>query len=339
MVAEWEVNMLVENIKVPTGNICVIQGEKGLLEFVSVQDYGKQKNIKADFLGLKDEINGVPHGELLPLTEKWVITISTQYGCSMGCKFCDVPYVGKGINATNWDLANQIIAGLNLHPEITATKRLNIHFARMGEPTWNPEVLQIAKDLHGIVYDYINNSLIHPVVSTMMPKHNKDLIWFLNEWMDIKNNTYRGDAGLQLSINSTSDNERNEMFNNNSLSLEEISGIVKDLDFPKGRKLTLNFALAGYEINAEKLVKLFDPKKFICKLTPMHVTWSCKSNNILTSDGYDKFTPYQKVEQELKSVGFDVIIFVPSYEEDEGRITCGNAILSGSRPYGRGIIN
>ena len=166
----------------------------------------------------------------------------------------------------------------------------------------------------------------------MMPKNNKDLIWFLNEWMDIKNDTYRGDAGLQFSINSTNDNERNEMFNNNSLSLEEISNIANDLDFPRGRKLTLNFALADYEINARTLVNLFDPKKFICKLTPMHVTCSCKDNNILTSDGYSKFTPYQKVEQELKSMGFDVIVFVPSHEEDEGRITCGNAILSGSLP-------
>ena len=39
-----------------------------------------------------------------------------------------------------------------------------------------------------------------------------------------------------------------------------------------------------------------------------------------------------EVEDRLKSVGFDVIVFIPSYEEDLGRITCGNAILSGSKP-------
>jgi len=49
--------MITRNLKVPTGNICVMQGEKGLLEFVSVGDYGKEKNIKADFLKLHDEIN------------------------------------------------------------------------------------------------------------------------------------------------------------------------------------------------------------------------------------------------------------------------------------------
>ena len=32
------------------------------------------------------------------------------------------------------------------------------------------------------------------------------------------------------------------------------------------------------------------------------------------------------------SAGFDVIVFVPSYDEDLGLITCGNAILSGNMP-------
>jgi 23S rRNA (adenine2503-C2)-methyltransferase len=30
----------------------------------------------------------------------------------------------------------------------------------------------------------------------------------------------------------------------------------------------------------------------------------------------------------LKQAGYDVIVFIPSKEEDESRITCGNAILS-----------
>jgi len=41
---------------------------------------------------------------------------------------------------------------------------------------------------------------------------------------------------------------------------------------------------------------------------------------------------YKKVESDLKDVGYDVIVFVPSLEEDEGMITCGNAILSGRLP-------
>lgn len=325
--------MIVKNIQVPTGNICVMQGEGGLIEFLSIGDYGQNTNIKADFLGITRELNGVPNGEIMPLTEKWVITISTQYGCSMGCKFCDVPKVGKGLNATLKDLTNQLIEGLKLHPEIGATKRLNLHYARMGEPTFNFDVIEHAKQLHKIVKPYIGNSMIHPVISTMLPKANKRLMEFLNEWCDIKNYTYRGDAGLQFSINSTDDEQRNEMFSGNSLSLNDIAEIGRLLPDPKGRKYALNFALAdNYIVDAEKLASLFNHNKFMVKITPLHKTQSCDDNGIITTDGYEAFTPYQKAESDLKNVGFDVIVFVPSYDEDLGLITCGNAILSGSTP-------
>lgn len=325
--------MIVRNIKVPTGNICVMKGEEGLIEFLSIGDYGKDSNIKADFLGITRELNGVPNGEIMPLSEKWVITISTQYGCSMGCKFCDVPKVGKGLNATLNDLTNQLIEGLKLHPEVGATKRLNLHYARMGEPTFNFNVIEHAKQLNKIVFPYIGDSLIHPVISTMLPKTNRRIMEFLNEWCDIKNITYRGDAGLQFSINSTDDEQRNEMFSGNSLSLDKIAEIGILLPKPKGRKYTLNFALAdNYIIDAKKLATLFNPDKFMCKITPLHKTKSCADNGIVTTKGYESFTPYKKTEAELKNAGFDVIVFIPSLDEDLGLITCGNAILSGSVP-------
>ena len=327
--------MITKNIKVPTGNICIMQGEKGLLEFLTIGDYGKDANIKADFLGITRELNGVPNSEIMPLSEKLVVTISTQYGCSMGCKFCDVPKVGKGVNATYHDMLNQILLSLKLHPELTGTKRLNIHFARMGEPTFNANVLDIAACLRRNIYDFWGNTkAVHPVVSTMMPKNNNKLSNFLDIWTnDIKNTLYNGDAGLQLSINSTNNEQREFMFSGNSMKLEDIAHEVCFLPKPKGRKYTLNFALADdYEIDANKLSTLFSPDYFMCKITPLHKTQSCDSNNIVTTDGYTSFTPYQKTESDLKKAGFDVIVFIPSYDEDLGLITCGNAILSGGLP-------
>jgi 23S rRNA (adenine2503-C2)-methyltransferase len=323
---------IIENIKVPTGNIMVVKGDNGNLECLSLGDYGKDVNLKADFMGLTRKLTEVHHTKVMPLSEKWVVTISTQYGCSMGCKFCDVPKIGKGINATYDDIKNQIITALSIHPEVTSTKRLNIHYARMGEPTWNQNVIDFSRNIRKELYPYIGRSLIHPVISTMLPKNNPNLNEFLNNWMDIKNDVFRGNAGLQLSINSTNDNERNYMFNNNTVSIEEASNIGKMLDFPKGRKITLNFAVAGYEINAEKLRELFDPAKFVIKLTPMHKTKSALQNNIKTTGDYTTYYPYQKHEEELKKVGFDVLVFIASDYEDLGRITCGNAILSGSMP-------
>ena len=321
--------MILKNLKVPTGNICIMKGEKGRLEFVSLHDYGKAKNIKADFLGYTQEINQVPHGELLPLEEKWVVTISTQYGCSMNCRFCDVPKVGKGLNATYDDLKNQVLSALSLHPEVKATKRLNIHYARMGEPTWNRNVLDFTKDVRKIIRPIIGRSLVHPVISTMLPKDNKFLNEYLNDWVEIKNDVFRGDAGLQFSINTTDDKQREYLFSGNSHTLEEISKIGDMLDMPVGRKYALNFALGDdFNVDAEKLRDLFNPNKFMVKITPIHITNACKDNNIETKDGYFDYGPYRDIENKLKAVGFDVLVFIPSVEEDTSRITCGNAILS-----------
>lgn len=325
--------MIIKNIQVPTGNICIMQGEKGKLEFLSIGDYGKDANIKANFLGITRELNGVPNGEIMPLSEKWVVTLSTQYGCSMDCKFCDVPKVGKGVNATLVDLNNQILEAINLHPEVNHTKRLNVHYARMGEPTFNEQVLYHASSLKELINPLLGDSLVHPVVSTMMPKNNRYLASFLEDWVFIKNAMYLGDAGLQFSINSTNDKQREYMFSGNSLSLSEIAKIANNLNPPKGRKYALNFALADdYIIDAKLLASLFDPKYFMCKLTPLHKTSSCVENSIETSEGYEAYTPYRETEQSLIDAGFDVIVFIPSYDEDLGRITCGNAILSGNMP-------
>lgn len=321
--------------EVPTGHIVTFTGEKGKgLEYLSIGDYGANQNVKADFLGLTEDILGVANQAVMPLEEKWVITISTQYGCSSNCLFCDVPKVGHGVNCTYNDLTDMITGGLSLHQEVEATKRLNIHFARMGEPTWNSNVLKVSSNLLKIVRPFVGRSLVHPVVSTMLPRKNKKLMNFLNAWtIDIKNDKFRGNAGLQFSINSTDDKQRNHMFSGNSLYLKDISEIGKNLISPKGRKYTLNFALADdYIIDAERLVKLFDPRKFMVKITPLHKTDSCDNNDIKTSGGYTEFTPYKQKEDELKSVGFDVLVFIPSMDEDESRITCGNALLSGTRP-------
>ncbi len=321
---------IIQNIKVPTGNILIVEGDKGKLEMLSLGDYGREKNVKADFLGLDRSIDKVEHSELLPLEDKWVITISTQYSCKSGCRFCDVPKVHcahKNINATYEDLIEQVLTGIRLHPEVTTCKHLNLHFARMGEPTWNPNVLRFARVFKGMLPCF----QIHPVVSTMMPKDNDWLRCFINEWMDIKNDWYEGNAGLQLSINSTNEREREYMFRGSALSLPKIAEIMRFQE-PRGRKITLNFAVANYEIDPKVLLHYFDPKYYIIKLTPMHLTHTALQNNIKTEGDYTTLAPYKHYEESLKEAGYDVLVFIASKEEDLGRITCGNAILSGTMP-------
>ena len=263
-------------VKTHTGKIYVDADRK--LEFLTVGDYGKENNIKAEFLGLRKEINGVKHHDV-DLRDKWVATISTQKGCPMKCQFCDCPKFGFFGNATLDDLHYQIETLLT-NEATKETNRFNVHYARMGEPSFNPNVLDFTRNyLKQLVGQHITAKTIHPVVSTMLPKSNKNLVPFIMEWCEIKNDVYDGEAGLQFSINTTDENQRQKQFGEMSLSLAEISAIAKQLPYPRGRKYTLNFAVTKETIlDAKELSKLFDKNKFIVKITPIHKTNSAVKN-------------------------------------------------------------
>ncbi len=297
------------------------------LEFLTVGDYGKENNIKANFLGLTKEINGVANTEI-DLSKKWVATISTQKGCPMNCKFCDVPKFGFYGNASIEDLERQIQTIIE-NESVRYTERFNVHFARMGEPTWNGNVLAFGITLKEVVRKCgLKADTVHPVISTMLPKANIKLEEFLQVWCSIKNEVYRGEAGLQLSINSTSDKQRIELFDHKSLSLSAISRIADKLPMPKGRKYTLNFPVTAQTIlDAKELTSLFDKDKFIVKITPIHETASAIENGFEVT-GYSDYNVYRMFEQPLLEEGWDVIVFVPSKEEDSDRITCGNALIA-----------
>ena len=316
----------MEIIKTHTGKIYVDRDRE--LEFLTVGDYGKENNIKADFLGLHKEIHGVQHHDV-NLSQKWVATISTQKGCPMRCQFCDCPKFGFHGNVSRDELAYEVETILR-NESVKATDRFNVHFARMGEPTWNKDVLAFARDdLRPLASKYITAKTIHPVVSTMLPRANSDLEQFIHEWCRIKNETYQGEAGLQFSINSTNDEQRRSQFNGMSLDLDEISVLAKRLPKPVGRKYTLNFAVTGETIlDAKRLSELFDKDDFIVKITPIHKTSAAVKNGFNVTTEYTDYDVYRKFEDPLLSEGWDVIVFVPSEEEDSDRITCGNALIS-----------
>lgn len=327
----------MKTYKLPTGYLFVDKYSRGDLETLSIGDYGKARNVKADFLGYTKEINGVANGLIQPLSEKWVITLSTQFGCPMKCTFCDVPNIDFKGNASFGDMKQQLYSAISLFPNVRYTERLNVHFARMGDGAFNEEVLSFSEWMythkHQIKKDTgLSIETLHPVFTTMMPKgvKSKDQVEY---WVKtIKNHLYNGQAGLQLSINSTNEDQRNEMFQGMQTPLEDIAEFCKTLPEPVGRKYCLNFAYAtGNEIDGGYLASLFDPDHWMCKITPIHNNTSCQENGIKTVDGYSSYLPYKKPEEDLKAAGFDVLVFVPSQDEEDGIITCGNAILGGSK--------
>lgn len=298
------------------------------LEYLYVGDYGKENNIKASFLGYDKRIDEVKHHDV-DITDKLVVTVSSQKGCPMNCNFCDCPKLGFKGNATLPELVTEIMSGVALSG-IKHGKRLNVHYARMGEPTFNPNVITSAEYIAKMLGDENSDVTFdeyHPVVSTMMPKTNKNLKEFLHKWVET-GFVYGGEDGfgLQFSINTLDEDDRNAMFRNRSMSLQEISDVIRELPMPKKRKYTLNFAVTSKSnLDVELMNKYFDKEKCIVKITPIHETVEA------VDEGYEivkDFDVYEKFEQPLVDDGWDVIVFVPSREEDADRITCGNSLIA-----------
>ena len=298
------------------------------LEYLYVGDYGKENNIKASFLGYDKRIDEVKHHDV-DITDKLVVTVSSQKGCPMNCNFCDCPKLGFKGNATLPELVTEIMSGVALSG-IKHGKRLNVHYARMGEPTFNPNVITSAEYVAKMLGDKNSDVTFdeyHPVVSTMMPKANKNLKEFLHRWVET-GFVYGGEDGfgLQFSINTLDEDDRNAMFRNRSMSLQEISDVIRELPMPKKRKYTLNFAVTSKSnLDVDLMNKYFDKEKCIVKITPIHETVEA------VDEGYEivkDFDVYEKFEQPLVDDGWDVIVFVPSREEDADRITCGNSLIA-----------
>lgn len=320
---------MIKEFKTRTGAIFCDTDKK--MEYLYVGDYGKENNIKADFLGFKKEINQVEHHNV-DLKDKMVVTISTQKGCPMNCMFCDCPKVKFGGNVSREELAEEVVNAIKFSG-CKYTERFNLHLARMGEPSLNAaNVLNFLKyDLRDIVNANMKADVIHPVFTTMMPKSLgiEGMGQILDAFCQIKNEDYDGEAGLQLSINSTDEEQRKELFRGRSMRLEDIAYVARNLPKPKGRKYTLNFPVTDKTIlEPKELSRLFDKDKFIVKITPIHETNEANANGINTPDGYYKYDVYRQFEKPLLDDGWEVIVFIPSKEEDEDRITCGNALLS-----------
>lgn len=322
--------------RIPTGFLFSDTYSKGDLETLSIGDYGKAVNVKADFLGYTREIDGVPNTHCMPLSEKWVITLSTQYGCQCDCSFCDVPKVKWRGNASFGDLRKQLETAISRFPHCKYTERMNIHFARMGDPIFNPHVFEFSRWLQRNKREWneemgVRVETLHPVLTTSLPNWFPDLQSRIFEWCEIKNHVYHGQAGLQFSINSTNENHRKATFLRGALTLEELSGIAAGMPDPVSRKYCLNFAFSDeYELDGSKLASLFSPDKFMVKITPIHNNTACRENGIKTAEGYESFHPYRRAERAAVAAGFDTLVFIPSMDEEDGLVTCGNVVLGGS---------
>ncbi|MBI4803393.1 MAG: isochorismatase family protein [Elusimicrobia bacterium] len=257
----------------------------------------------------------------VPKEKKWVLMISTQFGCAVGCRMCDAGALGFHGNLTAAEMLAQVRRVISDNPgqNLRSHPKFKIHFARMGEPALNPAVLEALR----LLPSEMPFPGLMPSLSTVAPR-TPEAEDFMERLIEVKNAHYRGGRfQLQFSVHVTDAGLRKKIVPIPVWSLGEITAYGKRFVRPGDRKITLNFALpAGERLDAGELRRTFDPALFLIKVTPVNPTGRADSNGSV----YVWDNPPAGLAEDsaaLEKSGFTVILSPSAPQELEAETSCG----------------
>jgi 23S rRNA (adenine2503-C2)-methyltransferase len=255
------------------------------------------------------------------LDEKWVLIISTLYGCPIKCRFCDAGshYSGKPTKDELLFQINYLISN-RFSGKSVPSKKFKIQFSRMGEPSFNPAVLEALKEIP----NRYNAPGFYPSLSTIAPNGTDN---FFEELLQIKNKYYKNKFQFQFSIHSTDIKQRNWLIPVKKWSFEKMAQFGEKFHKDNQQKVTLNFALADDSIvEPDILLKYFNPEKFLIKITPVNPTYNATENNYNSSK--TKSSEYSGLVEEIKNAGYEVIVSIGDLSENEIGSNCGQHVMN-----------
>lgn len=289
-------------------------GDPELAE-VMVAKFRNDENLLAEFVDAKEVRS--------PREKKWVVIISTQFGCPVNCQMCDSGGFYKGDLSCD-EMLRQVDHVVSLYPSETLRdcEKFKVQFARMGEPALNPAVLDALAELPS---RFKTKNLI-PCIATTAPEVSRE--WF-EKLLNVKREFYTNKTfQLQMSINSTCERERDRLMPIKKMTFEEISYFGERFVEAGDRKISLNFALMQkLSLNVEVIADNFSPEKFCIKATPLNPTERSKDLQLrslfddakISDDGAEFLS-------ELADRGFDVILSVGDLNENKIGSNCGQSV-------------
>ncbi len=256
-----------------------------------------------------------------PRKHKWVVTVSTQFGCPVKCTFCD----SGGFFAGNLT-ADEILAEIDHVVRRRApdgridSDKFKIHFARMGEPALNPAMIEVLERLPGI---YSAPGLI-PCIPTVAPSAGRD---FFDELLAVKRRLYGdGHFQLQFSVNTTDVDLRDRLMPVSKWGFDEIDEYAHRWYVPGDRKVVLNFALSpDNPVDADVVARHFDPGCCMIKVTPINPTDMAVKNGFRTMLSASDPTGADALVSRLRDRGFSCVVSIGDPEEIEIGSNCGQA--------------
>ena len=261
----------------------------------------------------------------IPRDEKWVLLVSTMFGCPVGCKMCDAGGFYQGKLTREEILAQIDFLVYKRYPEgAIPARNFKIQFARMGEPALNPSVLDVLDELPN---RYQAPGLM-PSLSTIAPNGSER---FFDRLAEIKREQYSGGRfQFQFSLHSTDEKMRDEIIPVKKWDFTRMAAYGERFYQPGDRKITLNFALAqGTPLDPQVLLRYFDPERYLVKITPLNPTHHA------VKSGLTSYLDPQKLPEsetsatvlELRQAGYQVIVSIGEVEENAIGSNCGQYVL------------
>ncbi|MBI4371074.1 MAG: isochorismatase family protein [Elusimicrobia bacterium] len=251
---------------------------------------------------------------------KWVMMVSTQLGCAVGCRFCDAGALGYRGNLDSREILDQVRYMIRRNPDLDVRRhpKLKIHFARMGEPALNPNVLEA---LETLARDFPHPGIL-PSLSTVAPK-SPAVAPFFERLIAVKELFPRGRFQLQFSLHSTDPGRRRELVPIRTWSLEEVADYGARFLRPGDRKITLNFALGpDPAFDPAAAARVFPVERFLIKITPVNPTGAAVENG-LSCVWTDAPRAVESQVRRLRELGFEVIVSPSAPEEVDAATSCG----------------
>jgi 23S rRNA (adenine2503-C2)-methyltransferase len=253
--------------------------------------------------------------------QKWVLIVSSLFGCPVRCAICDAggSYEGKMTAGEIFEQIDFLVDRRYPDRRVPAAK-FKIQFARVGEPSLNPAVLDVLNELPR---RYDAPGLL-PAVSSIAPVGCDE---FFERLRDIKNRLYpNGRFQLQFSIHTTDESLRDRLIPMRKWGFDRIGDYGSRFRASGDRKVTLNFALArGTPVDPDVLLHWFDPQDFLIKITPINPTHRAVMNGIVSHIDPGREEAGVEIER-LRSVGYDVLLSIGELEENRIGSNCGQYI-------------
>jgi 23S rRNA (adenine2503-C2)-methyltransferase len=259
----------------------------------------------------------------LPREQKWVLLVSTMFGCPVGCMMCDAGghYHGKISPQQIFEQIDFLVRQRYPDREIPAVQ-FKIQFARMGEPALNAGVLDVLDELP----DRYRAPGLMPSVSTVAPAS----AWrFFERLLDIKRRRYAGGHfQFQFSLHTTDERLRDQIIPVRKWTFAEMADYGARFYEAGDRKITLNFALAqGMPIDPDVLLKHFDPDRCLIKITPLNPTYQARQHGLSSHIDPRQPSGEDEVVQSLRAAGYEVIVSIGEVEENRIGSNCGQYVM------------